>query len=99
MAVHLAYATPQPASRPSPAIFWLLYAVCGFVSSFATDAVLHLWSGTPSDGGCIIVGIFSLIPVGVAVFIVRGLIGPRVKMWRWLGVLVGAMAPAAGLAT
>ena len=99
MTMPLEYATPQPARRPNPLFFWLLYFVCGFFGSYGADEILHLWSGTISDGGCFVIGLFCLLPIAVAVVVARGLIGPRMKMWPWLGTLIGTVAPAFGLGT
>lgn len=73
MADPIEYATPQPARRPSPAAFWLLYAVGGLVTGYILDEFLHYLWGKPSDRGGLFIAYVALavtaIPVGFGVAI------------------------------
>ena len=85
------YATPQPVRRPSPAAFWLLYAVGGVVVGYILDEYLHYLWGKPSDRGGLFIAYVALAVVAVPLGLGVAISGKR--FLPLVGLAVGVLVP------
>ena len=94
----LEYATPVAPQRSSPGMFWTLFFVAGFVSSYVTDELAHWWVGKRSDGGGFIICLVLILPSALAFLIAKAGAGSRLRLSPFIGTAWGALGPPLGLA-